>query len=306
MGVENTSYLLENLEKMRGNTSLTENLTEGEKNLLELMKQPNKWDQISMTNLYGTLVTCSVGVFTNILVATTLIVTWKFWRNSPGILLLTLACVDIAGNGVCFIYYLIQIYIQKVYFVLPPTFLYLNDGFKRLSYLMMIPISANRYALICRPFTHRRVTSQKSTLIQITTVCFFVFSTGIYNFMNRQAMLLYKLCHTVIDITMSTVLPFIISFVLTVLVICEFRRMNRTLEESVRTGANSGQGEKNITRAMIAVNVAFIVLTFPSMVTRVIRLFLRVLVLTDTWFILFQDINYSVNIFIYIICLPKI
>ena len=112
MGVENTFYLLENLEKMRGNTSLTENLTEGEKNLLKLMKQPNKWDQILMTDLYGTLVTGSVGVFTNILVATTLIVTWKFWRNSLGILLLTLACVDIVGNGVCFIYYLIQIYNQ--------------------------------------------------------------------------------------------------------------------------------------------------------------------------------------------------
>ena len=136
----------------------------------------------------------------------------------------------------CFTYYLLPIY-QNLFF--PPTFLYLNNGFKRLSYLMMIPISANRYALICRPFTHRKITTQKSTLIQITTLIIFVFSTGIYQFMKKRQMMI--LCHIVIDVTMSAVLPFIISFILTILVLREFRRMNRTLEDAVRTGADSRQ-----------------------------------------------------------------
>ena len=64
---------------------------------------------------------------------------------------------------------------------LSPTLHYLNNGFKRLSYLMMIPISANRYALICRPFTHRRITSKKPTLIQITTLTVFIVTTAYLN-----------------------------------------------------------------------------------------------------------------------------
>ena len=280
------------------NKSLIEKLTADSSNISNITKETDTWNQIFTTELYGTLVTSSLGVLTNILVANTISVTWKFWKHSLGILLLTLACVDIIGNGICFIYYLLPIY-QK--FIFPPTFVYLNDGFKRLSYLMMIPISANRYALICKPFTHRKITSKKSTLMQITTLILFVFSTGIYQFMNRQMIILYKLCHIVIAIIMSIVLPSIISFLLKVLVIREFRRRNRT-------GSDCRQGEKNLTRAMIAVNVAFIVLTFPSMVTRVIRLFSGihfVFGFAQTWLVLIQDINYSINIFIYTICLPK-
>ena len=306
MDVENTSYLLKNLEKMSANTSLTENLTVDSNNISNITKETDKRNLIIMIDfhVYGTIVTSSIGVLTNILVAAAISVSWKFWRHSLGTLLLTLACVDIIGNGVCFTYYLLPIY-QKYFF--PPTFLYLNNGFKRLSYLMMIPISANRYALICRPFTHRKIATQKSTLIQITTLIIFVFSTGIYQFMKKRQMMI--LCHIVIDVTLSAVLPFIISFILTILVLCEFRRMNRTLEDAVRTGADSRQGERNVTRTMIAVNVAFIVLTFPSILTRVINLFFRgndfEPTHTGRLLVLIQDINYSVNIFIYTIYLPK-
>ena len=258
-----------------------------------------------MTELYGTLVTSSLGVFTNILVAITLIVSWKFWRHSLGTLLLTLACVDIIGNGVCFTYYLLLIY-QKLIF--PSTFVYLNNGFKRLSYLMMIPISANRYALTCRPFTHHIITSKKSTLIQIITLAVFALSSGIFELFRRKMLYsIHKWCVVFIERTLSVVLPLLISFVLTILVIREFRRMNRTLAVSVRTGANSRQGERNVTRSMIAVNVAFIILVLPQTVLRFIDLFFKLKTFTfiSIIFLHVSDLNFSINILIYTSFLPR-
>ena len=305
MNVENTSYLLKNLG---ANTSLTENLTVDSNNITNITKETDKWNLIFMTELYGTPVTTSLGVFTNILVVATLIVSWKFWRHSLGILLLTLACVDIIGNGVCFIYYLLAIF-QNLFF--PQTFYYLNNGFKRLSYLMMIPISANRYALICKPFTHHVITSTKSTLIQITTLAVFALSSGIFElYLNQITKSLYSICNLIINAVMCSILPLIVTFVLTVLVICEFRRMNRTLGDSVRTGANSRQGERNVARAMIAVNVAFIVLILPQAVFRIIWIFFKLENNSDyslalIWLTFLSDLNFSVNIFIYTLCLPR-
>ena len=288
---------------MGANTSLTENLTVDSNNISNITKETDNRNLIFMTDLYGSLVISSLGVFTNILVAITLIVSWKFWKYSLGILLLTLACVEIIGNGICFIYYLLPIYQNS-------TLVYLNNGFKRLSNLMMIPISANRYALICRPFTHHVITSKKSTLIQITTLAVFALSSSIFElFRGKMSDSVYKWCVVFLDRTLSFALPLIITFVLTVLVIREFRRMNRTLEYSVRTGVDSRQGERNVTRTMIAVKVAFIILVLPPTVLRFIYLFFKLKTYNFTFisiiFLHVSDLNFSINILIYTLCLPR-
>ena len=114
---------------------------------------------------YGFIGTNFVAVFTNILVVATFCASWKFWRSSVLILLLTLACFDVVGNGISLMYYVLYPYSFYAF-----NYLYLCGlVFRTLSFLLMIPISANRYALICRPFTHKAVTSKKSTIIQITT-----------------------------------------------------------------------------------------------------------------------------------------
>ena len=260
------------------------------------------------TQIYGKICTSAFGIITNILVVATLLVSWKFWRHSIGILLLTLAFVDIIGNGVCFIYYLPYALNPISNLSLPQTFHYLYHGLKRLSYLMMIPISANRYALICRPFTHHVITSKKSTLIQITTLTVVVATTEIYIFF-QMTCFIYNLCLLILYGILSILLPLIISFVLTVLVIREFRRMNRTLEDSVRTGVDSRQAERNVTRTMIAVNVAFIVLILPALVISIIEFFIceygSICQVTAVWIKLITDVNYYINIFIYALYLPK-
>ena len=161
----------------------------------------------------------------------------------------------------------------------------------------------DRYALICRPFTHHVITSKKSTLIQITTLTVFALSSGIFE-LYQMTRSLYSICDLIIDGVMCRILPLIVTFVLTVLVICEFRRINRTSEDSVRTQADSRQGEGNVTRTMIAVNVAFIVLVLPAGILSCICdefLFSYCSSATPTLF----TINFSINIFIYTLLLSK-
>ena len=262
---------------------------------------------VEQIDLYGRIILSSIAVITNILVVTTFSVSWRFWRHSTALLLLTLACVDIIGNGVSFIYHLLIMH-NLITDYLSPTFYYLNNGFKRLSFLMMIPISANRYALICKPFTHYVITSKKSTLIQITALTVFALSSGIFELFRRKMLYsIYKWCIVFFDRTLSVALPLLITFVLTILVIREFRRMNRTLEDSVRTGADSRQGEKNVTRAMIAVNVAFIVLVLPAGILSGICEEFHFSYRSSATTVLFtiSEINFSINIFIYTLFLPK-
>ena len=262
---------------------------------------------VEQIDLYGRIFLSSIAVITNILVVATFSVSWKFWRHSTALLLLTLACIDIIGNGVCFIYHVLSIQ-NLIGDYLPNTYYFLNNGFKRLSYLMMIPISANRYALICKPFTHHVITSKKSTLIQITTLTVFALSSGIFElFGGKMLYSIYKWCIVFFYRTLSVALPLLITFVLTVLVIREFRRMNRTLEDSVRTGADSRQAERNVTRTMIAVNVAFIVLVLPANLLSSIcgEFHFSYCSSATTALFTISDINFSINIFIYTLFLPK-
>ena len=290
---------------------LNRNLYDFYESLQDWKKMPDNERFILQTELYGSIVSSSIGIITNILVVATLYVSWKFWRHSIAILLLTLACVDIIGNGVCFVYFLPYALKPISKMKLPRIFDYLYKGFNRLSYMMMIPIGANRYVLICKPFTHRTITSRKSTIIQITTLTVFVATTGIYEVLYPKHMT--QFIYNVFDLTfygiMSFVLPLIISFVLTLLVIREFRRMNRTLEDSAIAGASSRQGERNMTRAMIATNVAFVVLSFPALVINIIYFFMcsygSGCHVAFIWIMLIADINYYINIFIYTLYLPK-
>ena len=299
---------MENLERNISlyNLSVIHNLTDNE-NTTKGIKR------MQMAYTYATVAASFIAIFTNILVAATLSVSWKFWRHSLGILLLTLACVDIIGNGICFTYFLIHIHSAKIPLRL---FYYLNNGFKSFSFLLMIPISVNRYALICRPFEHNKITSQKSTFIQITTLTVLAFTTGIFELYHRQmSKFMLSICNLIINLIMTAILPLIITFVSTCLVIRKFNRMNKTSEDSAIQGGRKVTRALTAiyttTRAMIATNVAFIILTFPSTVLRVVCL-IPVMEKHDIpcnaaliWLILVNDINFTINIFIYTIYLPK-
>ena len=258
----------------------------------------------------GRIIASAIAIITNLLVVATLGLSFKFWRYNIGTLLLTLACVDVIGNGTFFIFHMTKIFNYHLDFFSELSLNYLNNSFKVLSRLMMILISVNRYALICKPLTHQRFTSRKSVIIQITIVavisltasmtCTILYVTGIFTS-----------CIEVTNI-ITVVIPVVISSVLTFFVIREFRRSHRTLRDSVDTGDTSRQGERNVTKAMVVTNIAFVVLAFPpglhfficglnvelhrSMYSCINHAKITML---------FSDINFSINIFIYTLFLPK-
>ena len=127
---------------------------------------------------------------------------------------------------------------------------------------------------------------------------------------------MHGVCTTLITfVFLSHIVPLTVSVVLTKLVICEFRKNRSTFNECMNTRTEN-QGEKNITKTMIAVNVAFVLLTLPHAVSHTLyifdacvfekelNLFFKTVAayhILNTW----QNINFSINIFIYTANIPK-
>ena len=106
---------------------------------------------------------------------------------------------------------------------------------------------------------------------------------------------------------MCNFLPLFVTCVLNILVSHEFRRINRTLEDSVRTGNASRQVERNVTKAMLSTNIAFIVLVLPATLCYIITFTARCHNCYKANFLLelVLDFNFSINIVIYTLYLPK-
>ena len=130
------------------------------------------------------MVMCLIAISTNILVVATISASIKTWRYSMGILMLTLAVCDTALNAMYFINYLLTHF--DLSFVVGSLFYDLfnciTESFENWSKLLMVAFSLNRYALVCRPFTHYQITSRKSTVIQILTLAATAFITNMAGF----------------------------------------------------------------------------------------------------------------------------
>ena len=107
----------------------------------------------------------STGIITNCLVLITVLSSCKLRGNSAGILIISLACVDGLTNGIILIDNHLSPAKPYCYLIKHPL-----RVVGALSAVMMMLISINRYALVCRPFTHDRITSRKSMCIQIAAV----------------------------------------------------------------------------------------------------------------------------------------
>ena len=276
-----------------------------------MMRRSDILDLIYDNIPYVRIVTCSLAVLTNIMVVITVAISWKSWKYSTHLLILTLAFVDIAYNG---------LELGREISIRPNVFQKFSwiAGYALLgiSNYMMILISLNRYALVCKPFSHHKITSRRSTLKQIIAVSTILTLLGLLQLVNINHMHGYcttLITRVVVGVFFLHIVPLTVSVVLTILVMREFRKNRTTLNEPMNTRTES-QGEKNITKAMIAVNVAFVLLTMPYNITftvymRQICLYgyniffslITVYRVLFTW----RNINFSVNIFIYAAYIPK-
>ena len=255
---------------------------------------------LDVTFIITELVLRLIAVVTNILVVATISVSIKQWKYSMGTLMLTLALCDTVLNAVAFT----NLIVRTLYFSY--LFKYLWSSLEAWSKLLMLAFSVNRYALVCKPFTHHRITTRKSTVIQLIILAVIAFITSIpMIFTWTMSNTIFKI-YVSISIIMVYYIPLIVTFLLTVLLICELNRNHGRLGvSSESTGAR--QGEKNITRAMVITVMAYILLVLPSAISagfsQLFKFnFPKPLILT---LLVLYDINFSINIFIYILYLPK-
>ena len=254
---------------------------------------------------YGRHVTCSLAVLTNLLVVAVMIRCWTFWKYSTGILIMTLACVDIILNVLDISY----LYSPQPYTKMTIVIYYFSVTLSNVSNQMMLLISIHRYALVGKPFSHHRVTSKKSTLLQITILTVCLLAINIYIFLSTLNGKTFVTLLISVSVLLSNIVPILVSTVLTLLVIREFTKS----AESVNA-AGPRRGERNITKAMTAVNVAFFILTLPHGVSTV-YIMVKIIInkgqyqyyvdfCIEFFLLLIRDINCSVNVFIYTAYIP--
>ena len=273
---------------------------------------------------YGKFVICSLAIVTNILVVITIISSYKIWKYSTGLLLLTLGCIDIC---VCLMQIMFTCFKLLFYHNGILVTFYICITLTHISNFMMLLISLNRYALVCTPFSHHRITSRKSAITQILTIIIILMCSNLYLIFydsNNNPEETYLICLVIIYVICSHLVPVVASFILTVLVVCEFSRNTSGVGKSRNTEAPR-QGERNITKAMIGVNVAFIVLTIPHIISLTLSEvnspmsslsfrysfvqrytnYLFQYVIAYLMLFLIRDINYSINLLIYSAYIPR-
>ena len=271
----------------------------------------NATDMDAYSNLYLILsiaekVVRPIAVITNILVVVTISASIKHWRYSMGTLMLTLALCDTVLNAIRFFYLLSRFVFYSHWFT--KVLFYILRSLEGWSKLLMLAFSVNRYALVCKPFSHHWITSRKSTFILTITLAVIAFTTNIpWIIPWRMADRIYKICK-LIKGSVTFFVPLIVTFVLTVLVICELNRNRGTLGVSSES-IGARQGERNITKAMVVTLMAYILLVLPYYISTAVPLKLQLkFALLEPLFTIFAFLyllNFSINIFIYTLYLPK-
>ena len=265
-------------------------------------QESNKFTNVDLNFRITRMVLSLIAVGTNNLVVATISASIKQWKYSIGTLMLTLALCDTVLNAIDFTF-TVDIYLNRF---LIKVLNYMGSSLETWSKFFMLAFSVNRYALVCKPFTHHRITSRKSTVIQLITLAIIAFTTSIPMIFNRRMTERIFSIYELIRLIMVYYIPLIITFVLSVLVICELNRNHGTLGVSSES-SGARQGERNITRTMVITVMAYILLVLPSAISAGFsQLFNfklpKPLIAT---FVLLSNINYSVNIFIYTLYLPK-
>ena len=160
--------------------------------------------------------------------------------------------------------------------------IYIWNIAKFYSHWIMVVIGVNRYAMVCRPFKHKKVTSYKSTLRQLAVLlllCALAALFTIFSYDNERNdcilrkndnLWMYYISKIVLNYIFSSVLPVVTTTVLTILVFRKVRNNNVAPRTHVARNAGSHKRlEEQVTKALMASNVAFVLLCFPSYIVYV-------------------------------------
>ena len=143
------------------------------------------------------------------------------------------------------------------------------------SHWIMAIISFNRFALVCYPFKHTKVTSIKSTILQLITLFVFCGVAALYNLFGRDSgrvdcylrsatdnLWIYYISTVVINYTLGSFVPVTVTLCLTLLVYRALKRHRKVLNNMTKN-IKAQQSENQVTKALLASNVSFIFLSVP-------------------------------------------
>ena len=268
--------------------------------------------------VYGKYLVAIVGIISNILIPLTVMKSEKLRCKSAGILMIALACTDSLYLGSKFVLLLDG---TEVNIFSPECIVHLYILFvtRSTSNILVVMTAVNRYALMCHPHTHHRVTSKKGATIQIIISAVMAISgNSIYVVLkllkkstckphqHNQDMYLISLGFFIFHLLIFDILPYLVTSVLSVLVFVSTKKRQHKL--CPRSNRRTRKIEIQLTRAMISVVVAFVILSVPLLLCKSILIFFKFkhpfrfeLHNVYCFLDLFRDINYGINLYLYLI-----
>ena len=237
-------------------TSVTQNTTTYSKESSEF--EQASWIKDFIVNkvlYYGIFTVCGIGAINNVIVMLTMLMSVKLLKNSGGILIMALAFVDCSLNiSVWIDFYDFYHHVIKN-FVYCVAYTYYWHITRSLTHLITMLISINRYALVCHPFTHRKVTSKKSALFQLLAVTIFSSVGCIYIFfsndpnadfctLDKRTIHIYFIAFNIVDSVFSNIVPLGVTIILTTKILLALKKNKQLLEatgeRSTETQHSSG------------------------------------------------------------------
>ena len=194
---------------------------------------------------YGGFAICSLGICTNLFVFITMVSSRSLRNYSAGKLIITLAVVDCLVNTLGILQFnLIQEAIKKLFCLL---FKYFFASFRHTSHQLVMLISINRYAIVCRPLSHHYLTSIKSIVIQITGAIIFSFLLNIHKFVLSD---FDQICVITVRVIVI-ILPAVVTLILTLFIFSSLRQNRQIRGDHSPQNVYANQLIKGLASALI-------------------------------------------------------
>ena len=203
---------------------------------------------------YGGVAICSLGIFTNLFVFITMVSSRSLRNYSAGKLIITLAVVDCLVNILGIPQFsLIQGTMKEPFCV---WFEYFIVSLCHTSNLLVMFISINRYAIVCRPLKHHCLTSNKSIIIQIIGAIILSFLLNIHRFLFHID--IAQIC-VITVLVIVIILPAVVTLILTLCIFSSLRQNRHILGDHSPQTVYASQ----LIKGLLSVLIKFLLLLLP-------------------------------------------
>ena len=215
----------------------------------------------------GGYITSILGIISNILIIITMVRCRKLRSVSAGSLMMALAAVDSVVLIMILLSHIKNVdYGNKCYIIY-----FIRYSCENFSRLIVMLLCVNRYALICRPFSHQVVTSQTSTMIQLLITGVLSASAPVYVFFTFAKckvtdMHIYFVLVLVFNIVLFGIIPILLIFILSLKIILTIKGRLMRVNPQNESSSNNNFPQKNLNKALLSVVIAYVILSLPYII----------------------------------------